>query len=374
VAANVGASQPLPANGRIELSFDRNLQPISISRQTFSLDTVAMNGCCTPTVAYDPVARIVTITPIAGQELQPGQSYQVTIARPQNAQDVNGVRTVDGATLAAGTKLVIPFNVVAATPEPPPTVTIDFCRDIFNPIFDSKCSLSMCHGAGSQGNFPAAGLLLSPASGVASTAVGRVSQGANTGPLAMAAAPSLLFGEDMPIVDPSGDPANSWMMYKLLLAVPAPPEPVIDASVPDSGFLEGGSDAGTGEAGLDAGTTEAGIADAAPAEAGTLDGGVADGAVTDGEASDGEATEAGPTAPATVAPVDVSGAHELPVTTMSTAERLTLAQYILGREMPFPVNVAHPDPSANLTLDELERVSLWIAQGAQSVPSCSSSQ
>jgi hypothetical protein len=59
---------------------------------------------------------------------------------------------------------------------------------------------------------------------------------------------------------------------------------------------------------------------------------------------------------------------------MPEAERLTLAQYILGREMPFPVNVAHPDPTANLTLDELERVSLWIAQGAHSVPTCSSSQ
>lgn len=366
----MGPSQPLPANGRIELSFDRNLQPVSISRQTFSLDTVAMNGCCTPTVAYDPVARIVTITPIAGQELQPGQSYQVTLAVPQNAQDENGVRTIDGATLAPGANRVIAFNVVAATPEPPPTVSIDFCRDIFTPIFDTKCSVSICHGPGAQGNYPAAGLLLSPASGVASTAVGRVAQGANTGPLAMAAAPSLLFGEDMPIVDPTGDPANSWMMYKLLLAVPAP-EPVVDASVPDeAGSLEAGLDGGTDEAGPDAGAKEAGVADAAPAEAGTPDGGITDGGVV----TDGGGAEAGPTMPAMVPPVDVSGVHALPVTAMSIAERATLAQYILGREMPFPVNVAHPDPTANLTLDELERVSLWIAQGAQSVPSCSSSQ
>ena len=78
--------------------------------------------------------------------------------------------------------------------------------------------------------------------------------------------------------------------------------------------------------------------------------------------SDG-AVAAAPTMPP---PTDVSGAHSLAWKGISDAERATLSNYILGREMPFPPPSGTPlqDTNDPLTLDELERMSLWIAQGA----------
>jgi len=147
-----------------------------------------------------------------------------------------------GATIAKAS-LQIAFSVSAASPTPPSTVTIDFCNDI-SPIIGFKCALPTCHG----GNTPAEGLVLDPFSGIAMTAIGRVSQEANTGPRSLAAPPTLLFGEDMPILDATGttgDPANSWMMYKLLLAVPTP-EPVDAGAADDAG--PGAVDAGAPDA------------------------------------------------------------------------------------------------------------------------------
>jgi len=358
LAANIGQNQPLPANGRIELQFDRLLQPFCITRQTFVLEDIGMTTAFTPTVAYDPVARIVTITPLtdSSQALKPQQSYNLVITTPRDANDANGLRAIDGATLEAPAFRTIAFTVVAPLASPPSTVSIDFCRDI-HPIFASNCSLSACHLAPASKDIAssAAGLVLDPPSYIASTALGRVSQGANTGPRSLAAAPSLLFGEDMPIVDSSGDPGNSWLMYKLLLAVPTPPK----APQAEAGAAEAGPapDAG-GEAGAsaDAGAADATAPDGSASDAGSLDADVVDGAAPDGGVA------ASP--PLTVPPVDVSRAHGLPWTADSDADRQVLSNYILGREMPYP---GFQPP---LTLDELERISLWIAQGAPSPGVC----
>jgi hypothetical protein len=206
------------------------------------------------------------------------------------------------------------------------------------------------------------------------TAIGRVSQEANTGPRSLAAPPTLLFGEDMPILDATGttgDPANSWMMYKLLLAVPTP-EPVDAGAADDAG--PGAVDAGAPDASagaLDAGAPDAtvGAADAGPETDGASpESGALDAGGTDGEASDG-AVAAAPTMPA---PTDVAGAHSLAFKGISDAERATLSNYILGREMPFPPpsGTTLEDDNDPLTLDELERMSLWIAQGAPTTASC----
>jgi len=384
VSANIGTNKTLPANGRIELGFDRLLQPASITRQTFVLENAGGNIAYTPTVAYDPVARIVTITPLTGdpsQALVSGQSYELVILAPQNGQDLNGLRAIDGATLPQSPRRIA-FSVTDATPTPPATVQIDFCRDIF-PITSAKCSLSICHGAGIMGNYPAAGLLLDPPSGIPATAVGRVSQGANTGPQAAATPPTLLFGEDMPIIAANGgvtgDPGDSWLMYKVLLAMP---EPEAAPGALDASAAEGGGEDAGGAGPLDA-TLES--ADAGAADAGGTDSGAADSGATDAGASDAEAAAAdsgaadsgavdsGATAtPTVVPPVDVSGVHGLTWQAISAVERATLSNYILGREMPFPPpsNVALNYSNDPLTLDEMERMSLWIAQGAPSPASC----
>jgi hypothetical protein len=366
VSANVGPRQTLAANGHIEIGFDRLLQPTSISRQTFVLTNAAANMAYTPTVQYDPVARIVTVTPLSdpGQALVSGQSYEIVVLAPQSAADMNGLRSIDGATLAQA-PLRIAFSVTDATPAPPPGVTIDFCRDIF-PITSVKCALPMCHG----GTDPAAGLLLDPPSGISATAVGRVAQGSNTGPRAVASPPTLLFGEDMPIIDATGNrngnPGNSWLMYKLLLSQPEPP---VDAGVTEPGMAGGGG--ATDDAGPDA---SGGAPDAAALEAGSADSGPPEdsGGLADGGAAEAGPAEGGATAPVVIPPIDVSGVHSpLAWAGISLGERATLSNYILGREMPFPPPAAQLNPTNDpLTLDEMERMSLWIAQGASAPARC----
>ena len=54
---------------------------------------------------------------------------------------------------------------------------------------------------------------------------------------------------------------------------------------------------------------------------------------------------------------------------LPSAERTILSQYILGNEMPYPINLLPNEQSVDpatlpLTFDELERVRVWIAQGA----------
>jgi hypothetical protein len=356
VSANVGQNLTLPANGRIELGFDRLLLPASISRQTFVLENAGNTKGYTPTIAYDPVARIVTITPLTDptQALVSGQSYDIVILAPQSASDVNGLRAIDGATLAPPSPRVIAFSVTDPTPTPPSTVSIDFCRDI-SPITGS-CVLSQCHLGGPMST-PAAGLVLYPYSGIPATAVGRVAQGSNTGPQSMTSPPSLLFGEDMPIIDPTGDPGNSWTMYKVLLAVPSPEAVAVDAGA-------GAEDAGGQEAGAPDATTDASSQDAA------TDAGAPDASATPGadagaaDASPDADEEAGPAAPPPPPPVSVSGAHSIPWQGISDAERASLSNYILGREMPFPPSFPP------LTLDDMERLSLWITQGAGAPATC----
>jgi hypothetical protein len=367
VSANIGPNQPLPANGRIVLGFDRLLQPTSITRQTFVLANAGGNIVYMPTLQYDPVARVVTIIPLGdpAQKLVSGQSYQVLIQAPQNPGDMNGLRAIDGATLAkAPMPLRIAFSVIDPTPVPPPLVTIDFCRDIY-PITSFKCSLQICHG----GTAPAEGLMLDPPSGIPMTAVGRVSQESNTGPQSIPSPPTLLFGEDMPILAANGTttgfPGNSWLMYKLLLSIPSP-EPVDAGASGPSPVDSGGEDAG-------ADATVAAPDSGAP-EAGTIEAGASadSGSPADAGESEGGASEAGVPARVTIPPVDVSGVHSpIAFQVISAAERATLSNYILGRAMPFPPPVEMLNPTNNpLTLQEMERMSLWIAQGASAPASC----
>ncbi len=276
-----------------------------------------------PAIAYDPVTRVVTITPAA--PLDPGQGYRVVILSPQNDADPLGLRAIDGATLDPSTP-PIEFTVlqpdagVDAGASPAPALpTMSFCADVL-PVLTTKCGSSICHGGTT---LPADGLRLDSPTAVTATALGRVAVGSNRGPRSTAAAVGSLFGVDMPIVDPgtgtgpAGDPGDSWLLYKLLMAVP--PRCVVAAGV--------GVDV---DAGADAG------------------------------ASAGKA------------PTDVSGAHQVLWQPLSPAERDILSSLIPGREMPFPTN-----PSARLdqakeplTCDELERISLWIAQGAVVPSSC----
>jgi hypothetical protein len=222
---NVGpGAPPLPANGTIQLSFDRLLLPSAITRQTFVL-----NAPVPPQIAYDPVTRVVTIIPAT--PLVVGQSYQLGIALPQSSTDANGLRAIDGAIgeFSPGSN---PINFTVGLASAPPTaMPVDFCASVL-PIL-SGCGGKGCH---SPAPLPAVGLALDTAPDVAATAIGRVAVGSNTGPQALPLAPGRLFGINMPIIDPgvgsTGNPSNSWLIYKLLLATP--PTEDAGASLPQA--------------------------------------------------------------------------------------------------------------------------------------------
>ncbi len=297
-----GANVAIAPGQPIELAFDRLLLPLCIVRQTFVLEDLNGNALAPPAVAYDPVARVVTITPQPGG-VAPGQSYRLFIRTPASAEDPTGLRAIDGATLDPQWTEPLTFPVLGdagAAPVPP---TIDFCSQILKGPFTSCGSGLGCHATPSTAG---AGLVLEADQGmtqnISATALGRAAQGSNTGPSRGAGnAPQAppVFGVDMPIVDNNGgtsadgDPGNSWLIYKLLLAVP-------------------------------------------------------------------------PTTPLSV------NAYSVAWQPLSDAERARLANFIPGREMPFPPNPSAPldaNPLA-LTLDQLEDVSLWIAQGANIPASC----
>jgi len=344
VDSNVRSGFLAPSDS-IELSFDRLLLPLSIARQTFVLAELVGNSAAAlvPTITYDPVARVVTITPLPDEAFVPGQAYQLTIVSASGPTDTFGLRTIDGATLSPSSPSSLTFLIETdgGTAEGPPTPAPDFCGLVL-PIFASKCGGTGCHGA--PPTLPAMGLELTDPQGVMATAIGRVAEESNTGPLAgVAEAPTLAFTQDVPIIDPgpepelmfvdsgaddaapelggavaeptSGDPAHSWLMYKLLMAAPPPPCPTSASSPCDAG------------ASVDA--------DAAPPNQ------------------------------ARVYSVACDADGDLCPIALSNAERMRLTDLIAGREMPYPSDPAStaPNPQA-LTVPELEIVSSWIAAGA----------
>ena len=212
LGANVGTNKPMPANGAIQLAFNRYLLPSTVTRQSITVTPVGTAPAPPPIVKYDPVARTVTLqNPSEGQPwLVEGQSYRVSVKTPSDA-DTGGLLSLDGASLAEPTS--IQFLVgPPGTPFAEPKVSL--CEDIL-PIFAAKCQGNGCHS--DSGGKAAASLVLDTTIGIKGTTLGRPAQGANTGGKAQALAPGRVFGINMPLVDP-GNPGNSWLLYKMLLA------------------------------------------------------------------------------------------------------------------------------------------------------------
>jgi hypothetical protein len=135
-----------------------------------------------------------------------------------------------------------------------------------------------------------------------------VAQGSNSGPRATAQPAGLIFGMDMPILDPgvgsptSGDPGDSWLVYKLLMA-----RPLAQPMTMQPGFCDGGMPA-----------------------------------------------------PAAMGPM-----HTVTWQPLSDGERATLSSMIPGREMPYPSSPGGPlgtEMMLGLTVDQLELLSRWIGQ------------
>jgi hypothetical protein len=308
-----GSSGQVPDDGTIQIAFNRLLAPSSVTRQSFVLYDSEQNFP-EPLVTYDPVTRVVSLSNpnLDGGPswLMAGNTYtlKMGVAAAGDYIGGSGPRAIDNVTLAA--PVVETFQAVTpSTPTPAADRPIDFCDDVL-PIFQLRCSAGQCHGAPFGTVAPAEGLLLETSLGVANTAINRVSQESNTGPLAGVPQPQgEQFGVDMAIVG-TFDPGASWLMYKVLLGQVRPIDQTLDAGV-----------------------------------------------ATCGNAS----------APASVLQLP----SPQPTLTLPLSEEASLSQYILGNQMPYPLNLAANEqtPAEDfdtlpLTFDELERVRAWITQGA----------
>lgn len=222
VDANVGPDRPLPADGAIQVAFDRYLLPSTVTRQAVTVVTAEGEPLPTsrvPVVTYDPVARTVTLVPTRPDWLDVGTLYRLALSIPEGDTDAFGLRAIDRATLDPAQDRVIEFLVTEPTGRPYDEGRVAFCRDVL-PIFVARCDGGQCHGAGGGA---AAGLELTTAEGLTRTALGQVARAATTsGRSASPEAEGRVFGVNMARVAP-GSPGASWLLYKTELAALSPP-------------------------------------------------------------------------------------------------------------------------------------------------------
>jgi len=269
--------EPLEANGATEgvlptssltVRFDRYLDPVTVSRQSFCLSgtttavadpTQCVEGRVFEQPLYDPIRRTVTLYSLANDPLPLGTKHSLTMLAPppEDGDLVYGFRAFDGApleetfaiqfTTAGSDDPDAPFerpptaesfcgdggcaNGSAITPEAAAcraacdpddeqvaTCLTDCCPRSVQAIL-LGCSYATCHAAGSLNDAPlgaAMGLDMSTAQLVRLTAVGRVAHQTQQGEhAALADRNPARFGRAMPIIDPQ-NAGNSYMLYKLM--------------------------------------------------------------------------------------------------------------------------------------------------------------
>jgi hypothetical protein len=312
-------NRPLPNNGVIRIAFDRYINPLTLNRQGIALRDLFGNAPDSPIIQYDPVTRTATLSNPGPDPnwLVEGATYEVSFPIATDEAGSFGLRAIDGATMDPATQKIA-FVVVPAVPnlvtKPP---TIDYCKDI-QPLFaathTTDPTTSYEQGACSNvhchaGTSGAQGLDLSTAAGVRNTAIGILATEAANAALSIPITAQNSFPVGMPIIDP-GDPGHSFLIYKLLL----------------------------------------------PDVNGAPDGGGAGFSYT--------ITCGSPTPPFDYGPSPGLASPD---------EATRLSQFVVGRRMPWG-DPAPPTFTTNggtpLTLDELERISTWILQGAPVVDGC----
>lgn len=318
---------PLPNDGVIKISFDRYINPLTMNRQGIALRDLFDNAPDSPIIQYDPVTLTATISnPGPNPDwLVLGATYEISFPIATDEAGSFGLRAIDGATMDPATQKIA-FTIASPNGATPPPPKIDFCSDIF-PLFaairtdfpatQGLCSNSSCHAASSSNIFAATGLVLNSPEGVRHTALGIEATEATTGALSVPITAQNSFPVGMPIIDP-GDPGHSYLIYKLLL--------------PDANGVPDGTGAGFSYT-------------------------MIKGSVCNPQ----------------TAPFDYGPNPHL----ASADEATRLGQFVHGRRMPWgdPMlpNTFTSNGGTPLTLDELERISTWIAEGAP-VDDCSQCQ
>jgi hypothetical protein len=296
-----------------------------VTRQTFQLQDLEGNFL-QPTPAYDPVSRVVRLC-IEG--LQPDQTYRITVSAPNDHNDPNGLRAFDGALLdptqgnvCATSSLpgcVVEFPVksgpaYAGVDACSGATAIDFCKDVY-PIFHGVLGTNGAPDVASKCGAGGCHEGSYPAAGLAlKTAAGIRETAINR----------VAQGSNTGSRAASQSPTRPFGIDM----------PIIDAAnAPGDSWL------------VYKVLLAAPACSVAPADPVTCGGTLAP----------------GPTQRLAV-----------PWSALAESERGTLADWIPGREMPYPVDSnAVPGSTADpLTVDQVETLSLWILQGA-AVPDCS---
>ena len=217
----VGARE-VPRQVAIRVRYDRPLLSASVSRATVRMRSGPLEPFLE--VWVDPVDNAIVAQPFGGAALAPRLTYLLT---------VDGVRDLDGVP-------VEPYELrfdtgealgsVAAVGQTP-WATVET-------LFDAHC-VEGCH----DGSPADGGLDLSSYAAVAQTAIGIPAR--QTGATALRDQRGL---GGMPRIDSGGDPANSYLIYKMLadphvLGAPMPPEGPLerDAIAAVADWIAGGA-------------------------------------------------------------------------------------------------------------------------------------
>ncbi|MEJ7733349.1 MAG: hypothetical protein WKG00_29655 [Polyangiaceae bacterium] len=264
-----GATEGVLPTSSLTVQFDRYLDPVTVSRQSFCLSgtttavadpTQCVEGRVFGQPLYDPIRRTVTLYSLANDPLPLGTKHSLTMLAPppEDGDIVYGFRAFDGAPLEA--TFAIQFTTAGtddpdAPSERPPTaesfcgdggcadgsaITPEAaaCRAACDPDdmqYDScltgccpksvrtilaGCSYATCHATGTTADGgplgAAMGLDMSTAELVRLTAIGRVAHQTQQGEhAALADRNPARFGRAMPIIDPQ-NAGNSYLLYKLM--------------------------------------------------------------------------------------------------------------------------------------------------------------
>jgi len=305
---NIGPGLTYTTDQPVVLAFDRFLDPATVTRQSVLLEDSGGDILTDELIAYDPVTLTVSLRPPSPPLawLTPGRQYRVQLIVPST----DGGDPF-GLKALDGATLAAPVDILftAGTPPVPPSPgppTMGFCDTILGPIFLRSCAYGSCHATAQ----PDAGAVTGghPPLGLdLQTAAGVLATAVNQVADESNTGPSAATATQLP----KG-------RFGMDMAVIAPREP--------------------GNSWLVYKTLLA-LPATSDADAGAGDGG----------------------------PLSYGASDTSPI---SAAERARLSSFILGQGMPYP-SPSQPEPGPSpLTQGDLERLSVWIAQGAVVPPSC----
>jgi len=223
----------------IRFRFDRYLRPSSVLRQSIYVTIGLLDPNTGESPAggyffqprYDPYERTAVFALPPGDRLQPEMRHTVRLRPPVDPSDPAGIRAFDGAPLAEET--TYSFTTSSGVTDPDHDVNdewpkADWCDALQVPLklpsvrsVFAACARAGCHG----GDMPAAGMDLSSADAVRSTALHALAREATpTGTSGEVLTNPPVLGEGMPRIDP-GNPGNSYLVYKLLINEANHPRP-----------------------------------------------------------------------------------------------------------------------------------------------------